>query len=935
MSLIDNIMSGFDFDKFKPSTDIDQTVNLKTNRAMSEGVGYAMGGKSSAKGKIDCSGWVCENLKAAGIDISDTAAGLAQRAAKNNMLSDNLNDIGPGSLIFLANNNNPGHAKGRFKNIGHTGLVIEKDGRLFVSESRSGKGVDLTPLDHYLASRSKRNIIYHAPVTAYGNTSQSSASMVADATGQTVPDVQYQQPTPEKTAAINATMPAQPEGINIPEILKGIVSKLGPAEAEAAPPPAPKQKSLIDDIMSAPGEIHNIYGTQEVISTAQPDKSQALPMTPAAEGAPSLITHAKVGMVDDPKAKFALLAAKRFPNEPPELAAKRYFMKDGNIFFISNDQKVYREIPDTTFQNAKALLGQSVLGRIPEIGGAIAGSALLPLAPAIGAGLGATGGSITRQQIAESFLGDTPKSIGDVALTAAQEGIVNAAGMKAGPMLTRGLNFGARKMAMAGPIGKIAAKDAPFFDRAEMNRLIDLGAKFDIHLTAPEITQSPTLRAAWANVAKMPGLPAEKINRFVQTIRLPQISKSIERELSAISPTDDIYTAGERAAQTSRGIHDILKTQRAAKSGPLYKAARESAPDVDVSPVLDTIESLAVHQAEGGKGQATLAKLRQMLTQEGDEPGKRIPETRIGKLHSAKEEIDDLLDAVDNKETSLPHDIMRLLTQVKGDLLEAMSKASPEYDKARQTFRLYSKPINDLRWGNPDIMPSDKPTKTIMERLMKLDGEAVGEAPSIVFGGKSSPKAIERTRKWFIASGNEEAWNDLVRARLQDTLQKSVKDSIANKEGNIGYSFKQKVFGNQLERNKLKAAMTPEQYNRWSEFMSLLDVTNRIVYTNSQTAFQLGTSQEIRREAGGPIAKLLRNLNISPNKMAEQIEYLREPKYAAKLTEQLIDPASAKALKRIYQIPSKPRQAIEFLTWLGITTGITNITQPGDVPLER
>ena len=232
------------------------------------------------------------------------------------------------------------------------------------------------------------------------------SGMVADVTGQTVPaGVQNQQP-PEKRAKIS-------------EILSGLAASMGPTAAEAAPPPKPEDITGSIVVAEAMEDLKPGQVVKEEMKTQGKLAPQTMPPKMAAEGVPDMATLAKVGMVDDPQAKFKILAAKRFPDENPDLAAKRYFIKDGDIFFIGPDDKVRLEVPKGILNKAKSFIGQNVLGRAPEnIGSAVGfASGGLP-----GAGAGAAAGSIVRQQFAEDFLGDKPKGFIDQGLTAAGEG---------------------------------------------------------------------------------------------------------------------------------------------------------------------------------------------------------------------------------------------------------------------------------------------------------------------------------------------------------------------------------------------------------------------------------------------------------------------------------------------------------------------------------
>ena len=128
-----------------------------------DGVTYNMGGKDYRDGTIDCSGWVTalnkdvsgqinkllgkEAAKDVRIDGGGGAAGIIKSETKKGRLvasakswsSLNRNDLKSGMIIGESRG---GHAKGRYKNIGHIVTIIEENGKKYVSESTSAKGKD-------------------------------------------------------------------------------------------------------------------------------------------------------------------------------------------------------------------------------------------------------------------------------------------------------------------------------------------------------------------------------------------------------------------------------------------------------------------------------------------------------------------------------------------------------------------------------------------------------------------------------------------------------------------------------------------------------------------------------------------------------------------------------------------------------------------------
>jgi hypothetical protein len=642
--------------------------------------------------------------------------------------------------------------------------------------------------------------------------------------------------------------------------------------------------------------------------------------------------HAQVGAayVDDPQTKFKILAKFRFPFEKPELAAKRYFMRDGNTFYMTNDGKIHKEEGEGISEKAKTFMA-SLLGRAPEIVGGAAG-AVSPIPG--GMELGTVAGGLARRGSNQAIYGEKPDylsgAIGDAAGAALSR--IPAAG------ITKGLNF----LGKGGQIGRMVANDPGTFDAQEAARLMQLGGSKGIRLTAPEIANSPTLEALWANLANNPRWPNanQKMAEFIKQTRNPEVSAAIRKELSAISPVEDIspFDSGTIVTQTAKNMLDDLKTTRAAESQPLYQRAFESAPKIDTEPVLKQIDGLMAIQPRRSSGQEALGKIRDMLTRTEDvwdtqtnkTIKKEVPVTNIETLDNVKIEIDRMLEAA-KQDKSISNRMRQRLTSIKEELLTQMDTVSPEYGQARAKFAELSGPINKFQYGTANLGPRDPKVKTIMQRLIDLGGEDMEKAPGIIFSGK--PEAISRTKRWFSANGYDPEWNTVVRARLEQQLNK-VADSIANREGNLGYAFKRKVFGTGEDMEKLKAAMSPQQFASFKGLMEVMDQTTKIVYTNSRTAMQQGATQSIENMGGGVIARALTNIPVTPQQMGQVLIRLKSPENASKLADALLDPATAPKIQAMRLLPNGVKKTTELMSFLGTIYGERKLTSPRNVRNE-
>lgn len=110
-------------------------------------VKYKMGAKGDG-GNMDCSGIVCAILNDNGINVSGTSEEIVSKAPQKINASSitSINDLKEGDVIGV-DTGATSFDKGRKNGIDHVGIVVEKDGRKYFVESRSGKGYDMTPLE--------------------------------------------------------------------------------------------------------------------------------------------------------------------------------------------------------------------------------------------------------------------------------------------------------------------------------------------------------------------------------------------------------------------------------------------------------------------------------------------------------------------------------------------------------------------------------------------------------------------------------------------------------------------------------------------------------------------------------------------------------------------------------------------------------------------
>lgn len=149
-------------------------------------VTYKMGGRHPEQGQVDCSGWVV-TLVNASIDevngqagrtviprqdrlalMEDYAARIVEKVERRSGVMiegrDVTADVLREGMIIGEDNGRKGWDAGRYRGIDHIVMVVRDptDGTLKISQSRSGEGVELVPLERYLERKHARGTELYA-----------------------------------------------------------------------------------------------------------------------------------------------------------------------------------------------------------------------------------------------------------------------------------------------------------------------------------------------------------------------------------------------------------------------------------------------------------------------------------------------------------------------------------------------------------------------------------------------------------------------------------------------------------------------------------------------------------------------------------------------------------------------------------------------------
>lgn len=620
-------------------------------------------------------------------------------------------------------------------------------------------------------------------------------------------------------------------------------------------------------------------------------------------------THFKAGFADNVDTMIRTAAQARFPDLPPEDAVKRYGVVSGDIVYVGDDGKLYKEFP--TGDWSPTSVGRGFAGAvgpaIPKTAGAMVGVATAPmlLTGPVGAAasVGLTsaaqaGGEAIRQGVGQLML-DEPVDAGQIA----SEGAEGAASqMVAG--------------AITGAMSRGAARDIMRLDRPAAEALKAKAERSGIPLTPAETTNLPSLRAQQKALSNLPR-SADTMDDFYRA-RGETVSRAVGNTLDDISRDQGGDVAGKVVRDASGKIVDQMTALRAQQAKPLYEAAFKSGKPVDTKPVLEYINTELEKGARGGIRTA-LERSREALKI----PGTQNLDKTIQGLHNAKLEIDNMISKA-NTDTSLGSVAKAKLVEVQKRLVAQLEASSKDYANARKLYADVSPGIDKVREG-------------VIGVLSELGDDQLYKAGRVMLDpSRVSPQVVREARATFLGAGKEAEWNALLRSYLQEHFEVAGREySTTGGIATQGAKFRASMIGNPKQREILKAAMKPEQWGSFSDLMEVLEATGRAMKTGSDTAWNQEAMKEMRRISGGVSRNLVAPHQI-PGRLRDWWEQVKLGNYSEKLAQVITSPDGMNKLKELRQVsPRGARAAVITANALGLLTEEVLESETGETRLPE
>ena len=673
-----------------------------------------------------------------------------------------------------------------------------------------------------------------------------------------------------------------------------------PATPGPAPEPSPSpadpmtpgnRPSLSDRILGGagadaplPSDVDQIPPSRTATPAPAPEGAKTISQMGRAyhydpERAASSSLIAKASFADDPKYRIPLYAKAR------GISPDSYQIIDGRPAYRAKDDGnwYFEEPPDGWFEPIDSFgeLADWTAGNagpaIPAVAGTAAGIATFPaaltgvgIAGTVGATAGAqAGGELLRQGIGKMLTGedvDLGKVAEEGAYGAVGQAVPTVAIRAARPFIER-----FRRSSRTSP-----APSGPGFDTAAAADLEAKAKDKNIRLTAPELSNSPSMKAEQKYLSNMPQ-SADKMGDYYQG-RALEIHDAVDRELAGISPQDSAELAGADAIKAAKGAIKGARAARSAEAKPQYEAVvneRSVLDEGQFGPVAGDpylMERVAAVKA---------SKLHGM---------KDLPDQALPVLDQVKKDLDD---AIDVARRGGEGNKARLLSEKRAKLLEATDTAFPDYPAARAAFAGESPAVDELEKG-------------VIGQIAKLkDTSARDAADRLMNGSRIGPLEASRARN-AIERESPEVWQGVKRAWLSSQWDRASKETLSDGALNAGPKFRKALMGDPQQRKVLETVLSQEEMKSLSDLSEVLEAAGRVKPIGSDTAWNQEMKKLAEERATPWLAKAADTI-LSPHNwgknLKEALTRWNAGRQANRLVDVITSPDAAAELARLRQMP--------------------------------
>lgn len=632
------------------------------------------------------------------------------------------------------------------------------------------------------------------------------------------------------------------------------------------------------------------------------------------EGGAGVGTIAAGSLATDKEQQRRIVASQMFPNMDAREALSRVaYAPDGRLYAVGEDgTPAYVDPQNLSLRNpssfapgnlarqAASLAGGSLPVAGGIAGGVASGATSLVAGPALAAG-GAAAGDAARQFGARYMDPGDPFANGakpgyDLLQTAMEAGLAGA-GQMGGALFNR--MIAPNTLRVSEQDARLLARNPNAVAAARQNA--DEAAGIGVNLTPGQASGTRSLLQYEDAAMQRPDL-VDRASGFYQN-QGKQLQAAGQNVLADISPQAD-KTMGSQAFREAAGeVPNVVRRQANATARPAYEAA-ERAGNALTPDLAAMMDNPAVQDAMT-QARSTYRIARQSVAPEA-------PDFTLWDLTRRS-----LRDMAQKARMSGDRTQASALDDVLGRLSERLDDAFPSYPAARAAAapgQRLAATLEETATGAAGATGVDDRARNILAPIFE----------------RSNPQYVAETRKAFAQAGRESEWNQGVRAYLQDVFDRASR----SQEGLNASMLRRQVWGNVDNREALRAAMTPQQFEGFDRFLRVVENVSRTYPQNSLTAMR-GNAQAALSEAAqdtGTRALAVAERATSPIRFADTLgsifEWVKQGRIdrnASRIVDNLFSPDGVAYLEQMARMGPNTKQAATltsyFLTRMGAAGG--------------
>ena len=604
-------------------------------------------------------------------------------------------------------------------------------------------------------------------------------------------------------------------------------------------------------------------------------------------------------------------AKSKFPNLDLNEAVGRFAQKDGRIYYLGMDNKLYWATPDfkavkSDIRNIDEWASKGVGPAIPiamGTGGAIVSGGN----PIIAGGAGMTGEAI-RQTLSHQLTGEE-MSLPKRAINVGTAGLTEGVGTVGGNLLNGAIRKVITKLPARVKNFEIGDKFAQYSTKLN-EKLVKLSEKFGIDLTTAERSADGRLIKLQKVLGETKG--ADEILEAFYKIRNKDVQKAVYNAFMKIAEKDIAPDLAFKEAIKSSKV--VLKGEERIlidKASAHYEKAFQ-VNNVNIQSTIDLVDELM--KTAKGNSFSKLKQIRSMLFRQVDDPAgagqkiktKTLKENRLQSLDQVKREIDQILNVAGSTDNSIAKGNKVLFTKIKDSLLSNMDEASTDYATAREIYE----------HGMPAL---DQVKKGWINELAKQNENIFSDVGNMLLNSKRTSVAdVKLAREMFFKYNKSNEWNQIVRGHLENVFESVLKEETVGQIHNLAGRFYNKVFSSGRQRAIIKESLKGlDGFGEdFADLMLLLNQTQKAMSLNSHTAWMQEAQKELLSDAKPMIASMIETLEIwkSPSRLSAWWTEIRKDKLAIDMAHMLTTKEGRKQLAKLREMPKNGKAIVMAFT---------------------